>query len=71
MITTITRQVVKQCPYKNETDVGELTVVIDGEAPELHDLAERVDKLAAGAQVTTRWETGPWRVEVTIGDFPR
>ena len=88
MITTLTRQVVKRCPYKDETDVGELAIVIDGNAPELHELARQVDALAArpvshedftsavaalvpGAQVTTRWNTGPWSVEVSISALPR
>ena len=48
MITTLRRQVIKQCPYKDETDVGTLTIVIPDEAPELHNLAAAVDKLAAG-----------------------
>ena len=48
MITTLRRQVIKQCPYKDETDAGELVITIPGEAPELHDLAARVDAAAAG-----------------------
>lgn len=88
MIVTLTRQVIKRCPYKDETDTGELVIVIDGDAPELHELAGRVDKLAAGpishenfsrdvasllpgAQVTTRWRTGPWSVEVSVSALPR
>jgi hypothetical protein len=45
MITTLTRQVVKRCPYKDETDVGEIAIVIGDEAPELHGLAADIDKL--------------------------
>jgi hypothetical protein len=88
MITTLTRQVVKRCPYKDETDAGELVIVIDGDVPELHELGRQVDELSAGrithedftsdvaallpgAQVTTRWKTGPWSVEVSISAVPR
>lgn len=44
MITTITRRVVKRCPFVDETDIGELTVEIPGDAPELHDLGRQVDQ---------------------------
>lgn len=81
MITVITRQVVKRCPYKDEDDVGELVITIPGDAPELHELGEQIRKLMAvagtheaftrrvaalvpGAEVVTRWHTGPWAVEV-------
>lgn len=47
MITSIRRQVVKRCPYKDETDVGELVITIPGEAPELHGLAEAIDGATA------------------------
>ena len=47
MITIISRAVVKQCPYKDETDTGELVITMDGPAPELHDLALQVDRLIA------------------------
>lgn len=47
MITTIRRPVIKRCPYKDETDAGELVITIPGEAPELHALGEAIDKIAA------------------------
>jgi len=47
MITTLKRQVIKRCPFKNEMDAGELTIVIDGPAPELHALGGQVDEIAA------------------------
>lgn len=47
MTTTITRQVVKRCPYKDEYDVGELVIRFDGPAPEIHDLVARIGKLTA------------------------
>jgi hypothetical protein len=48
LTTTLRRQVIKECPYKDETDVGELTIVIPGEAPELHNLADAVNTLSRG-----------------------
>lgn len=46
MNVTLRRQVVKTCPFKNETDVGELVITIDAdEAPELHELGARIDAL--------------------------
>jgi hypothetical protein len=48
VITVIRRPVVKQCPYRHETDAGELVVTIPGPAPELHELAAQVDRIAAG-----------------------
>jgi hypothetical protein len=47
VITIIRRPVIKRCPFKDETDAGELVITFDGAAPELHDLAAQVDKLAA------------------------
>jgi hypothetical protein len=47
MKTTITRPVIKRCPFRDETDAGTLTIIIPGEAPELHDLAGKVDALCA------------------------
>ena len=47
MITTLKRQVIKRCPFKNEMDAGELTIAIDGPAPELHALGGQVDEIAA------------------------
>jgi hypothetical protein len=49
MITTLKRQVVKQCPYKPETDVGELVITIGGPAPELHTLAADIATITAQA----------------------
>ena len=46
---TITRQVIKPCPFKNEMDAGELVVVIPGDAPELHQLGRTVDGLCGEA----------------------
>lgn len=43
LTTTLRRQIVKQCPYADETDVGELVIVIPGEAPELHNLADAIN----------------------------
>ena len=45
MITTIRRPVIKRCPFKDETDAGELVITFDGEAPELHALAAAIDQL--------------------------
>jgi len=45
MKTTIRRPVIKRCPFKDETDAGELVIVFDGEAPELHALAAAIDRL--------------------------
>jgi hypothetical protein len=44
---TITRPVIKRCPFKDETDAGVLKIVFDGEAPELHALAADIDRLCA------------------------
>ena len=45
--TTIRRPVIKQCPFKDETDAGELVITFAGDAPELHGLAAKVDALNA------------------------
>lgn len=47
MNTTIRRPVIKRCPFKDETDAGELVITFAGAAPELHDLGKLVDSLAA------------------------
>ena len=51
MKTTITRPVIKRCPFRDETDAGVLKIVFDGEAPELHALAAAIDRLC-GEPVT-------------------
>jgi hypothetical protein len=48
VITTIRRPVIKRCPFKDETDAGELVITFAGEAPELHALAAEIDALCAG-----------------------
>lgn len=48
MITVIRRPVIKRCPFRDETDAGELVITFTGPAPELHELAAQVDLLAAG-----------------------
>jgi hypothetical protein len=46
MMTIVRRSISKTCPYKNELDEGELEITFYGdEAPELHDLAARIDEL--------------------------
>ena len=48
MVTvTLRRTVIKQCPYRHEIDTGELVIVLDGDAPELHGLAAQIDALCA------------------------
>jgi hypothetical protein len=47
VITTVTRPIIKQCPFRNETDAGTLTITFPGEAPELHNLAARIDEICA------------------------
>lgn len=44
---TIRRPVIKRCPFKDETDAGELAITFPEDAPELHNLAEQIDKLCA------------------------
>lgn len=44
---TITREVVKRCPHKDEVDRGGLAIRFDGDAPELHALARCVERLSA------------------------
>ena len=46
MKVTLRMQVIKTCPYRDETDVGELIVTVPGEAPELHQLADAVKTIA-------------------------
>lgn len=47
MVVGITRPVIKRCPFRGETDAGELTIVLSDDVPELHDLAEKIDALCA------------------------
>lgn len=42
---TVRRPVIKRCPFKPETDVGELVITFPEDAPELHNLAAWVDSL--------------------------
>lgn len=42
MITTVTTDVTKRCPFKHELDTGRLILEFDGKAPELHALAVRI-----------------------------
>ena len=44
---TIRRPVIKRCPFKPETDAGELVITFPEDAPELHGLAGQVDRLCA------------------------
>ena len=44
---TVTMPVLKQCPFKDELDAGELAVTFPEDAPELHNLAAQVLKLCA------------------------
>lgn len=46
MITTVTANVTKRCPFKHELDTGILILEFDGEAPELHALAARLASYA-------------------------
>ena len=48
---TMRRPLLKHCPYREETDAGELTVVLPADAPELHDLGRQIDALC-GQPVT-------------------
>jgi hypothetical protein len=42
---TIRRPVIKHCPFKDETDTGQLVIELPGDAPELHHLASQIDRL--------------------------
>lgn len=44
---TLRRPVIKRCPFKDETDAGELVIVLPGDAPELHHLGEQIEALCA------------------------
>jgi hypothetical protein len=47
VITVLRRSVIKECPYRHETDFGNLAITIPGGAPELHGLAAKIDALTA------------------------
>jgi hypothetical protein len=49
MLTTIRRPAIKRCPYKDETDIGEIEINFDGPAPELHELDNKINALCANA----------------------
>jgi hypothetical protein len=44
---TVRTAVAKQCPFKHETDRGELAIICPADAPELHHLGQQVDTLCA------------------------
>ena len=48
MKVTVTAPAVKLCPYRTERDEGtvELTFDVEGDAPELHQLAEKISGYA-------------------------
>jgi hypothetical protein len=46
-VITLRRPVLKRCPFKDESDAGELVIVLPGDAPELHTLGDQVDDLCA------------------------
>jgi hypothetical protein len=43
---TITRPVVKACPYRDELDFGTLAITFPYDASELHALSRQVDEVA-------------------------
>ena len=44
---TLRRPVIKRWPFKDEADAGELVITLLGDAPELHQLGEEIDRLCA------------------------
>lgn len=44
---TVTMPVIKRCPFADEIDAGELSVTFPQDAPELHNLAARIQELCA------------------------
>lgn len=48
MTTTLRRPVTRRCPPRPEAEIGELTVIVNGPAPELHALGAAVDAATAG-----------------------
>jgi hypothetical protein len=51
-VITVRRAVAKRCPFRDETDTGELVITVPGDAPELHQLAGQVDALCAEQPVS-------------------
>ena len=49
---TLTMQVTKRCPFKDELDAGELVITLPGDAPELHALAKEIHGELCAAPVT-------------------
>lgn len=47
MKVTIQRDVAKRCPHRDEMDIGLLEIEFYGEAPELHELSNLIDDIAA------------------------
>jgi hypothetical protein len=47
MIVILRRPVIKQCPFKDELDAGELIITIPYAAPELHQFAAQIDAVTA------------------------
>jgi hypothetical protein len=48
MLVTLTRPVIKRCPFRPETDAGTLTIVLPASmTPELHNLDIAIDALSA------------------------
>lgn len=44
---TIRRQVVKRCPFRDEWDIGTLTITLAEDlVPELHELGAQIDAIA-------------------------
>jgi len=44
---TMRRPVIKRCPFKEELDAGDLTIIILGPAPELHELDQGIEVICA------------------------
>lgn len=60
MRVTVTRQVLKPCPFSVEWDVGTLTIVweTDGNVPELHDLGHKIDLISSEPITHEQWTKG-------------
>jgi hypothetical protein len=77
VIVTVTGPVTKRCPYRDEIDEGTVTMtflVLSGDAPELHGLAEQIaaglnEKVSHEDYTRAMWATwfpkGLRRVETT------